>query len=222
MFKVIEIFCSIDGEGPTAGELATFIRFSDCNLRCRWCDTSYSWDGSSKYISMTSEEIIEYIRMNQVKNITLTGGEPLIQPHIEQLLRTLSEESQYQIHIETNGSISIAQFKERVPSPNISYILDYKGPDSCMNHKMCLENFEKVSINDVVKFVIASEKDLNQAYQIIVDYDLLNRCLVYFSPVTEEIAASQIVDFMKQKKLNGVKLQLQLHKYIWPKEMRGV
>lgn len=222
MFKVIETFCSIDGEGPTAGELATFIRFSDCNLRCRWCDTCYSWDGSSSYTLMSVDEIDQFIKDNQIKNITLTGGEPLIQEGIEQLLVRLSQDGEYRIHIETNGSVPIATFKEKIPSKNISFILDYKGPDSLMNAKMCLENFEVVSSHDVIKFVISSVRDLRQAHRIVIDYQLLDRCHIYFSPVTEEIQASQLVDYMKEHCLNGVKLQLQLHKYIWPKEMRGV
>lgn len=222
MFKVIERFISIDGEGPTAGELATFIRFSDCNLRCRWCDTCYSWDGSSQYELMSVEEIYHEIQANAVKNVTLTGGEPLIQPGIEQLLQKLAEDDNIVVHIETNGSIAIAPFKQQIASDNIKYILDYKGPDSLMNSHMCLENLEYLSSDDVIKFVIASEKDLQTAYRILTDYHLVDRCLVYFSPVTEEIEASQVVEFMKQHELNGVKLQLQLHKYIWPKEMRGV
>ncbi len=222
MFNVIEKFVSIDGEGPSAGQLATFIRFSRCNLRCSWCDTKYSWDGSSETTEMTAEEIYQYIKDSGVANVTLTGGEPLIQDHLEKLLDLLSQDKQLTTRIETNGSISIKSLKENYKMSNVQFIVDYKLPDSKMMTTMCHENFEDVDAWDVYKFVIASEKDLKVAIDLVNEYDLTNRCLVYFSPVVEEIAPEMIVEAMKENRLNGVRLQLQLHKYIWPKEMRGV
>lgn len=222
MFNVIEKFVSIDGEGPSAGQLATFIRFSKCNLRCSWCDTKYSWDGSSDTTEMTAKEIYQYIKDSRVVNVTLTGGEPLIQPQIEELLDLLSQDEKLTTRIETNGSVSLATFKEKYKTSNIQFIVDYKLPASKMTPKMCLENLKIVNDWDVYKFVIASEIDLEAAIELVKEYDLTNRCLVYFSPVVEQVSPQIIVEAMKENHLNGVRLQLQLHKYIWPKEMRGV
>ena len=222
MFKVIETFVSIDGEGPTSGELATFVRLSDCNLRCSWCDTEYSWDGSSCVTMMSVEEIYDYIKKCKTKNVTLTGGEPLMQPNIDSLLDILVKDTTLVIHIESNGSVDITELKKKYKNSNIHFILDYKCPSSKMSHQMCHQNLNVVDEQDVYKFVIAGYEDLHTAVSIINSYQLTKKCLVYLSPVTDLIKPSQIVDFMKEYRLNEVRLQLQLHKYIWPKEMRGV
>ncbi|MDE5977696.1 MAG: putative 7-carboxy-7-deazaguanine synthase QueE [Turicibacter sp.] len=222
MFKIIETFVSIDGEGPTSGELATFIRFSGCNLRCAWCDTTYSWDGSSCVTKLSLDELYEQIKRSKTKNVTLTGGEPLIQPNIELLLDRLAADQTLSVHIETNGSVDITPLKARYKHSNIHFVLDYKCLTSQMHKKMCEQNFQAVDEKDVYKFVIGSVDDLNFALEMIMKYELSTRCRVYFSPVTELIEPAKIVEFMKENQLNDVRLQLQLHKYIWPKEMRGV
>lgn len=222
MFNVIETFVSIDGEGPTSGELATFIRFSSCNLKCIWCDTTYSWDGTACITKMSTKEIYELIKKAGTKNVTLTGGEPLIQPNIEWLLDALAEDEELSIHVESNGSIDITGLKERYKNSNIHFILDYKCPTSKMSAQMCHQNLNVVDQQDVYKFVVAGYEDLHMALSIIKSYHLTKKCRVYLSPVTEFIEPSKIVEFMKEHQLNDVRLQLQLHKYIWPKEMRGV
>ena len=222
MFNIIETFVSIDGEGPTSGELATFIRFSHCNLRCSWCDTAYSWDGTSNVKQMSVEEIYRYIKQTNVKNVTLTGGEPLIQPNIELLLDALLEDQELVVHIETNGSVDITALKEKYQNRSLHFILDYKCPASKMSSRMCHENLKAVDQNDVYKFVIAAPEDLHTALSIMKSYDLIDRCQVYFRPVTDNIEPKEIVEFMKEHCLNDARLQLQLHKYIWPREMRGV
>ena len=110
MFPIIEKFLSIDGEGPTAGELATFVRFQGCNLRCSWCDTTYSFGGDQVTEQQTAQEIYDYIRENPARNVTLTGGEPLLQSGIEALLELLNQDSRLQVHVETNGSVNIRRF----------------------------------------------------------------------------------------------------------------
>ena len=222
MFKIIERFVSIDGEGPTSGELAAFVRFSDCNLRCSWCDTSYSWDGTSCVERMGVEEIYRWIKSTSVRNVTLTGGEPLMQPGIKLLLDRLVQDEQLVVHIETNGSLEISELKGRYREKQVHFIVDYKCGTSQMNQQMCLKNLNAVDQKDVYKFVIASESDLQESLFIMQRYELLTRCSVFFSPVTDLTAPEEVVEFMKQKQLNRVRLQLQLHKYIWPKEMRGV
>ncbi|EHJ00034.1 Radical SAM domain protein [Clostridium sp. DL-VIII] len=222
MFNVIEKFLSIDGEGPTSGEIATFIRFQGCNLRCSWCDTTYSWDKGNISEFLSIEEIYNYIKENKAVNVTLTGGEPLIQENIDKLLSVLNCDNNLKIHIETNGSVDIEPFKKKHLNDNISYIIDFKLPSSKMTDKMNLNNLKVVGKNDVYKFVVGSHEDLKMAYEIIKKYDLISKCLVYLSPVSGNIDMQDIVEFMKENKLNNVKLQVQLHKIIWNKNTRGV
>lgn len=220
MFNIVEKFLSIDGEGPTAGELATFIRFQGCNLRCSWCDTTYSFKKESIKEVLSAEEIYEYIKKNNAINVTITGGEPLIQDGIEELLELLDKDENLKVHIETNGSVDIEPFKKKYK--NIVYILDYKLPSSKMTNKMNKNNLKIVENKDVYKFVLGNMEDLRVACGIIKEYDLDKRCLVYFSLVFGEIELKDVVEFMKEKNLNKVRLQVQLHKIVWNKDTRGV
>ncbi len=222
MLPVIEQFISLDGEGPTAGELAYFVRFQQCNLRCSWCDTVYSWDDSVPVQWKSAQQIYDEIAASGIYNVTLTGGEPLIQEDIIPLLQLLAANDQLTVHIETNGSVNIAAFRQACPAENIIYILDYKLPDSGMEEQMDLQNLQLVQQNDVYKFVIASQADLQRAVELVQQYHLSRRCQVFFSPVRELIDPLLLVDAMKEHRLNNVKLQIQLHKILWPKEMRGV
>ena len=221
-YKVIETFTSIDGEGPSAGELATFIRFSGCNLRCLWCDTKYSWDGTCTPELMTAREIYAYIKEAGAQNVTLTGGEPLIQENIGDLIELLGKDDALTIRIETHGGVDIAPFKERFKNQAVQFVVDFKLPGSKMMKQMHWPNLQLVETVDTYKFVIASMVDLDKAIEIVREYDLTHRCHVYFSPVVDLIEPKVIVEKMMAEKLNGIRLQLQLHKYIWPKEMRGV
>lgn len=222
MLPVIEQFISLDGEGPTSGELAYFVRFQQCNLRCSWCDTAYSWDNSVAVQYKSAQQLYAEIQASGIRNVTLTGGEPLIQKDILALLRLLAADASLLVHIETNGSVDIAPFQQACPADNIIYILDYKLSSSGMTSKMCLDNLQHVTSRDVYKFVIASPADLQQAVQLVQQYNLSDRCQVFFSPVRELIDPLLIVEEMKVQRLNQVRLQLQLHKILWPKEMRGV
>ena len=221
-YKVIEKYISIDGEGPSSGELAVFIRFAGCDLRCAWCDTAYSWNEECIPEEMSAVEIYNFIRESAVDNVTLTGGEPLIQENISELIKLLVFDELLTIRIETHGGVAIAPFKEEFRYDSVDFIVDFKLPDSKMMHHMCLENLEAVDIQDSYKFVISSFKDLDKAIEIVRDYHLDDRCHVYFSPVVSLIAPREIAHKMIAEKLNGIKLQLQLHKYIWPEKMRGV
>lgn len=222
MYNIVEKFLSIDGEGPSSGELATFIRFQGCNLRCSWCDTTYSWEENEIKEKLSAEEIYEYIKENKSYNVTLTGGEPLIQENIYELLDLLNKDNELKIHIETNGSVDIETFKKRYKNNNISYIVDFKLPSSKMTHTMNYNNMKCIGKNDVYKFVIGNNEDLFMAKKIIDEYELTSKCLVYFSPVIGSIEMSYIVEFMKKFNMNKVRLQVQLHKIIWNKDLRGV
>lgn len=220
-FPVIEKFISINGEGPAAGALAAFIRFEGCNLRCAWCDTTYAFQSEQKEW-LTAKEIYTYIKESKVKYVTLTGGEPLLQEDIGELLELLDKDNELITYIETNGSLDITKFKKTYTRGAIYYIVDYKLPSSHMSERMEKSNLHIVTKEDVYKFVVGSEEDLEEAYKIIQTYQLEKRCQVYLSPVLSQIKPHTLVAFMKQRRLREVKLQLQLHKIIWPEVERGV
>ena len=219
-YKVVEIFSSINGEGQYAGELSVFVRFAGCNLNCVYCDTPWANQEDTEYTWMSAEEIVQRIQATGILRATLTGGEPLLQPEIRELLKELIRIPELLIEIDTNGSVDISPYQKL--SDRISYTLDYKLPGSGMEAAMCLTNYESVAEGDTVKFVISDREDLKKAEEIIRAYSLQDRCHVYFSPVYGRIHAADIVDYMKEHTLNGVRLQLQLHKYIWNPEQRGV
>lgn len=240
--KVVEIFNSIDGEGIRAGELTTFIRLYGCNLRCDYCDTTYSYNQETNeqpWKEMSITEIIEECDKYNTDNITVTGGEPLIHLDIQYLLRALSEAG-YNVNVETNGSISLDKYYTNTGEPNIGYenvwfTIDYKCNCSGMTDKMDLNNFNRdyrPYKNVVYKFVVGSEDDLIQAYTIITNHILhasntrTDNCYIYLSPVFGKIDPKRIVEFMQEKNLFDAKIpircQLQIHKIIWDVNQRGV
>jgi 7-carboxy-7-deazaguanine synthase len=221
-YNIIEKFLSIDGEGPTAGELAAFIRFGGCNLSCAWCDTAYSIDFNTAGEQLTKEEIYSFVKGTGARNVTVTGGEPLIQDGVEELIYHLAMDPELMVHIETNGSVPVRSFRSLTPLANVSFIVDYKLPDSRMEDRMDLGNFEHISSKDVCKFVIGSPEDMEKAREIIDRYSLEEKCLVYLSPITSLIEPVEIVEFMKKNRMNRVRLQLQLHKIIWSPDTKGV
>lgn len=219
-FKVAEKFISINGEARRAGELAVFIRFVGCDLRCTYCDTAWALRGDAPHELMDENEIYKYIKETGVRNVTLTGGEPLIQKDIKRLLLLLSEDENLRIEIETNGAEDIRPYKGI--SDRISFTVDYKCPGSGMESHMEDENFRTVDMKDSVKFVVMDRNDLIRMKDVIEEYRLCERTLVYVSCVFGTITPLEIVDFMKENTLNDVKLQFQMHKFIWNPEERGV
>ncbi|MBU3135300.1 putative 7-carboxy-7-deazaguanine synthase QueE [Clostridium gasigenes] len=219
-FKVVEKFVSINGEGRLCGQLAIFIRFAGCNLNCSYCDTTWANEKNVSYDLMSSTDIYEYIKSTKVKNITLTGGEPLLQHGILELLEVLSKDTELSVEIETNGSVLINKFCNIKNPP--SFTMDYKLPSSNMEDKMDLANFEYLTKNDTVKFVCGSLEDLSKAKYIIDKYNLIDKSSVYISPVFGKINISDMVEFMKDNNMNDVNLQIQIHKIIWDQNKRGV
>ena len=225
-FHVAELFTSINGEGIKAGQLAVFVRFAGCNLNCTYCDTAWANQKDTKYNVMSEQEILNEIQKTGITNITLTGGEPLLREHMEILFETLLSVPELLIEVETNGSVALEKFqnlaKEKKALERLSFTMDYKLPQSQMESAMCLENIKVLQTKDTIKFVCSNRKDLERAEQIVKEYQLIGQCHVYFSPVFGKIDPAEMVLFMKERKLNGVNLQLQLHKFIWNPEQRGV
>lgn len=211
--KVVEIFTSIEGEGRRAGLLSTFIRLFGCNLNCSYCDSRYACEGID-YDNMSIEEILSEVEKRKYKAITVTGGEPLIHAGIDELLKELVK-ANYWVNVETNGSIEPSFFH-----PRLFYTMDFKTFASGMSDRMNPEAFKLLTCTDVLKFVVGSEEDLDQALEIVEKYKC--KASVYVSPVFGAIEPRRIVEYMQNHKLWGWKIQLQLHKYIWNPEERGV
>ncbi|MBR6403831.1 MAG: putative 7-carboxy-7-deazaguanine synthase QueE [Eubacterium sp.] len=225
MYKVAEWFVSINGEGRRAGEPAVFIRFVGCNLACSYCDTAWAISENAEHKERTLEEIIEYVENSGITNVTLTGGEPLLQNGIEDIVLELIGRN-HRVEIETNGAVSIKAMYNLADKysmmDELSVTLDYKCPGSGMEAFMDMDNYEHLRPEDTVKFVVCDRSDLDKAREIIEKYDLVERCAVYLSPVFGRIESREIVEYMIEHKMNGVKHQLQQHKFIWPPDARGV
>ena len=137
-YAVAEKFVSINGEGKHAGELAVFLRFRGCNLACGFCDTKWANTAAAPAVRMTTDELVAYVRETGVRNVTLTGGEPLLQPGIDELITALGALG-YRVEIETNGSVSLQPFASLSFRP--CFTMDYKLPGSGMEQTMLPENF---------------------------------------------------------------------------------
>ena len=153
--KVAEKFTSINGEGTRAGELAVFVRFKGCNLRCSYCDTLWANEPECPYNEETPEEILNYVLGTGIHNVTLTGGEPLLQKDIRNLIHLLLQAG-LQVEVETNGAVALAAFCEERPV----FTMDYKLPSSGCEEHMITENMKLLEKNDTVKFVSGSQEDL--------------------------------------------------------------
>lgn len=217
-YQVVEKFLSINGEGKHVGKLAVFIRFKGCNLKCNYCDTSWANETDAPYTELTKEEIKDYIMMNNVNHVTITGGEPLLQKNIKELLKYLTRDTEIIIEIETNGSIFIEPFI----MDKVEFTLDYKPKGSGIEMAMNTENYAHLRKNDTVKFVCSSIQDLQESKSIMDTYNLYSKCHLYLSPVFDRIEPAKMVQFMISNNMNNVKLQLQLHKFIWHPDEKGV
>ena len=223
--KVVEKFVSINGESSRAGELAVFIRFKGCNLRCNYCDTMWANLENCPFDEMTPQEIGNYVCSTGVKNVTLTGGEPLLQKDMHELIGLLISDCGVRVEIETNGSVDLSTFtaiEYKGGKVRPVFTMDYKSKSSGYEEAMNLDNFSYLKAEDTVKFVVGSREDLDKAKEIINNHNLLGKCNLYLSPIFGEIQPSDMVDYMIENNLNGVRLQIQMHKVIWDPNMKGV
>lgn len=210
MLKVNEIFLSIQGEGISTGLPTIFIRLTGCNLRCSYCDTTYSYNYGSL---MTIEQIVNKIKTYGYKRICITGGEPLLQNDIIKLLDKLTD---YEVNIETNGSVDISKFKL---NHKHRFTMDIKTLSSNEHKKMKFSNFNYLRDNDEIKFVIGTREDYIWSKEIIKKY--YKKGIITFSPIYNMIDPKEIVSWILKDKLD-VRFQLQLHKIIWNPDERGV
>lgn len=210
--RITEIFYSIQGESSYAGLPCVFIRTTGCNLRCVWCDTDYAFYGGE---NLSIEEIIQKVESYGCKLVELTGGEPLLQKEIYELSERLLEKG-YTVLIETSGERDISKL-----DPRIIKIMDIKCPGSGESHRNRWENLKFLTPKDEVKFVIKDRQDYEWAVNIINKYKLDERVQVLFSPVWGEMELKSLAEWILQDRLK-VRFQVQLHKFIWSPETRGV
>jgi 7-carboxy-7-deazaguanine synthase len=222
LIPMVEIFETVEGEGTRAGYPTVFVRLFGCNLRCTWCDTTYSYPPSEAELWLSKEEIAARVRGYKSNHVCLTGGEPLMyrEKSLAVINALLAIETLEDIHIETNGAIALDYFMERVDSPIVRYIMDFKLPDSGEMDKMNLDNLALLRQQDELKFVIGSEADFMEAKKIIDIYKPKAVCL--FSPVWETMHPRKLVALILEHGLSQVKLNMQLHKIIWDPKQRGV
>ncbi len=210
--RITEIFRSIQGESTYAGMPCTFVRLTGCNLRCVWCDTTYAYGGGE---IMSIEDIVRQISAYPLDLVEITGGEPLSQKDTPLLCRTILDLGA-KVLIETSGSRNI----DVLPEPVIR-IMDIKCPGSGESESNDWENISRLKPADEVKFVIADRKDFDWAVEIVIRHDLLNICPVHFSPVHGQVDLEAFAQWTLQTRL-PIRMQLQMHKFIWGAERRGV
>ena len=246
--NVIEIFSSIDGEGSRQGLLTTFLRLHDCNIRCSYCDTTYSYGIDSVFTEMTVAEVANVIESLGNHRITITGGEPLLQEvAVVELIdelnrrnvqtmqdntsgqigstciididkfdkREMLNNSLYDFNIETNGTI-VPSFQRE----NVWFTYDYKTPSSLAEESMNVDIFKAATERDLIKFVVGSLEDLDCMRRIIDQYPTAAQ--IYVSPVWGQIEVVSIIDYMKAYNLQNVRFQLQIHKFVWDPDAKGV
>ena len=210
---ITEIFKSIQGESSYAGLPCVFVRLTGCNLRCHWCDTAYAFHGGQK---MSPEQVLDRVRSMGGKMVELTGGEPLLQKETIGLADSLLAEG-YRVLIETSGERFVGDLAQSVVK-----IVDVKCPGSGESGKFNLANLDALERKDQIKFVILDEKDYLYARDFMETHHLPDRVdEVLFSPVFGKLPPHQLAEWVLRDNLE-VRVGLQIHKFIWDPDTRGV
>ena len=203
--RVTEIFRSLQGESTRAGFPCAFIRLTGCALRCVWCDSAYAFHGGSE---MTVDEAVERVLGLSTDLVEVTGGEPLEQDAVHELIARLLESGKT-VMLETGGHIGL----ERV-DPRVVKIVDVKAPGSGMEHANLPENLDRLSAHDELKFVLADRHDFDWSLDLVRRRDLDRRNVVTFSPVWGSLAADELAGWIRDSG-RRIRLGLQLHKLLW-------
>ena len=209
--RVTEIFFSIQGESSHAGRPCVFVRLTGCNLRCRWCDSEYTFTGGEK---MELDDVVARVKGYGCNLVEITGGEPLAQREALDLIRRLLDDG-FEVLIETSGSIDVTPVDRRA-----KIILDVKCPGSGESDKNLWSNLDTLREHDEIKFVIADRADYDWARRVIAERSL-DRHTILFSPVWGELDLKPLAEWMLADHVPA-RLQTQLHKHIWGAEARGV
>jgi len=212
LLKVNEIYLSIQGESTQAGLPCVFVRLTYCNLRCTYCDTEYAFYEGKDY---TIDQVIKEIGKYDCQLVEVTGGEPLVQEECKDLMNRLCNEG-YVVMLETGGSLPVKDVDQRV-----MIIMDFKCPSSGMMKKNLYENINYIKPTDEIKFVVGNREDYEWSKEIIEKYNLSSKCNILFSVVFGELEPVTLVGWILEDKLN-VRFQLQMHKFIWAPDTKGV
>jgi 7-carboxy-7-deazaguanine synthase len=215
-FLLNEIFYSVQGEGTRAGLPCVFVRLHGCKLRCSYCDTKYSIDRRSGGMETTGADINRRVREYGCNFVEFTGGEPLEQPNVFALMKYYADEG-FTVAVETGGHIDTEPCDERVIR-----IIDMKTPSSNMMPLNKYRNLEILRPHDEVKFVIGTREDYEWSKKLLFEYNLhLKTASVLFSPVFGAVEFQTLVEWILSDRL-PVRFQLQMHKFIWHPDTRGV
>jgi 7-carboxy-7-deazaguanine synthase len=213
VLTVNEIFHSIQGESTHAGRPCVFVRLTGCDLRCGWCDTPYAFHEGRR---MSVDEVIDQVKAFECPVVEITGGEPLLQKEVYPLMRRLLDD-RFTVMLETGGHRSLAL----VPD-GVIRVMDVKCPGSGESHRNDWTNMERLGAGDEVKFVIKDRPDYDFARDVTAKHSLIGRvAAVLFSPVHGTLDPKQLAAWILEDRLE-VRLQLQVHKYIWDPSTRGV
>jgi len=207
-----EVYVSVQGESTWAGLPCVFIRLTGCNLRCNWCDSEFTFTGG-EYRSI--DDVLEEVAALGIPLVEVTGGEPLAHHQAIPLMQRLIDAG-HTVLLETSGSLPIAPVPE-----GVHIIMDLKPPDSGEVAANRMENIDDLKATDEVKFVLASRRDYEWSRDVVREHGLENKHTVLFSTAFGLLEPALVSDWLCEDKLN-VRLQLQMHKYIWPPDERGV
>ncbi len=202
--RITEIFHSIQGESTHAGLPCVFVRLTGCNLRCVWCDTAYAFQGGRE---MSDEEILAEVRRYPCRRVEITGGEPLLQDGVHDLMRRLADEG-YGVLLETGGSLDASRV-----DPRVVKIMDLKCPGSGESGKNRWENLAHLTAQDQVKFVVRDRVDFDWACAVVRERDLTAKHAVLMSPVHGEMDPHVMAGWIIESGLD-LRLQIQLHKVL--------
>jgi 7-carboxy-7-deazaguanine synthase len=210
--RITEIFHSIQGESTQTGRRCSFVRLTGCNLRCVWCDTAYAFEGGR---DVAIPDIVREVDSHDTKLVLVTGGEPLAQPAVHDLMDALLEAGK-EVMIETGGSLDLSPIDRRV-----RIVMDLKCPGSGMERMNRWENVPLLKPTDEIKFVVADRADYEWSREEIRRRRLSEAATVLLSPVFGTMDPRALAEWILEDRLD-VRMQMQLHKAIWPSEMRGV
>ncbi len=209
---VNEIFRSIQGESTRAGEPCVFVRLTACDLRCTWCDTEYAFHEGTK---QTVAEVLDRVEAWDVRLVTVTGGEPLLQKSTPELITSLLDRGRT-VLVETGGHRDITGLDSRAIR-----ILDLKAPSSGQTDRMRWGNLDDLRATDEVKIVVRDRIDYDWALKTIHSRGIEGRCPILLSPVHGELDPATLAGWILESGA-PVRLQIQLHRLLWPETLRGV
>lgn len=207
--RISEIFFSLQGESRTIGLPTVFVRLTGCPLRCRWCDSEYAFNGGQM---LEIDQILQQVGDHPTRHVTVTGGEPLAQPGVHELMTALCDAG-YQVSLETSGALDIADV-----DPRVSRVMDLKAPGSDESHRNRWENIPHLRAQDQIKWVLADYDDYQWAKMAMDQHQLVGRVdELLMSPVHGELEPRQLAEWILEDGL-PVRMQLQMHKYLWGEE----